>query len=94
METVGKILIANRGEIAVRIIRTAKKLGIQTVAIFADDDRESLHVSLSDEAVNLKGDTLQETYLNQRKIIEIAQNTGAKAIHPGYGFLSENADFA
>jgi acetyl/propionyl-CoA carboxylase alpha subunit len=94
METIGKILIANRGEIAVRIIRTAKKLSIQTVAIFADDDRESLHVSLADEAVNLKGETLQETYLNQRKIIEIAKNTGAKAIHPGYGFLSENADFA
>lgn len=94
METIGKILIANRGEIAVRILRTAKKLGIQTVAIYADDDRESLHVSMADEAVNLKGDTLQETYLNQQKIIEIAKNRGAKTIHPGYGFLSENADFA
>ena len=94
METIEKILIANRGEIAVRIIRTAQKLGLKTVAIFADDDRESLHVSRADEAVNLKGETLQETYLNQQKIIKIAKHTGAKAIHPGYGFLSENADFA
>jgi len=94
METIEKILIANRGEIAVRIIRTAQKLGLKTVAIFADDDRESLHVSLADEAVNLNGETLQETYLNQQKIIKIAKHTGAKAIHPGYGFLSENANFA
>ena len=94
METIEKILIANRGEIAVRIIRTAQKLGLKTVAIFADDDRESLHVSRADEAVNLKGETLQETYLNQQKIIKIAKHTGAKAIHPGYGFLSENANFA
>jgi acetyl/propionyl-CoA carboxylase alpha subunit len=94
MKTIGKILIANRGEIAVRIIRTARKLGVQTVVIYADDDRQSLHVSLADEAVNLKGETLQETYLNQHKIVEITKRTGAKAIHPGYGFLSENANFA
>ncbi|SHJ42181.1 propionyl-CoA carboxylase alpha chain/3-methylcrotonyl-CoA carboxylase alpha subunit/geranyl-CoA carboxylase alpha subunit [Tangfeifania diversioriginum] len=94
METIGKILIANRGEIAVRIIRTAQKLGLKTVAIFADDDRESLHVARADEAINLKGETLQETYLNQQKIIKIAKHTGAKFIHPGYGFLSEKADFA
>lgn len=87
-------MIANRGEIAVRVIRAAQKSGIRTVAIFAADDVESLHVTLADEAFPLTGITLAETYLNQHKIIEIALNSGAQAIHPGYGFLSENADFA
>jgi len=88
------ILIANRGEIAVRIIRAAQKNGIRSVAIYAPDDADSLHVLQADEAVLLSGKTLSETYLNQDKIIRIALDSGAEAIHPGYGFLSENADFA
>lgn len=94
MKLFQKILIANRGEIAVRIIQTARKLGIRTVAVYAADDADSLHVTLADEAVLLGGVQLGETYLNQEKIIEAAQNAGAQAIHPGYGFLSENAEFA
>ena len=94
MKQFKKILIANRGEIAVRIIRAAKKNGIRSVAVYATDDADSLHVSMADEAVLLSGKTLAETYLNQDKIIEIALNSGAEAIHPGYGFLSENAGFA
>jgi acetyl/propionyl-CoA carboxylase alpha subunit len=88
------ILIANRGEIAVRIIRAAQKNGVRTVAVYAADDAESLHVSLADEAVLLSGKTLNDTYLNQQKIIQIAKKSGVEAIHPGYGFLSENAGFA
>lgn len=94
MKQFEKILIANRGEIAVRIIRAAQKNGIRAVAIYAPDDADSIHVSLADEAVLLSGKTLSETYLNQDKIIRIAQDSGAEAIHPGYGFLSENAGFA
>lgn len=94
MGTFHKILIANRGEIAVRVIRAAKKSGILTAAVFAADDAQSLHVSMADEAFPLAGKTLEETYLNQHKIIQIALRAGAQAIHPGYGFLSENADFA
>lgn len=94
MKVFHKILIANRGEIAVRVIRAAQKLGIRTVAVYASDDAESLHVSLADEAVLLSGNTLTETYLNQEKIIQIALEKSAGAIHPGYGFLSENAGFA
>ncbi len=89
-----KILIANRAEIAVRVIRTAKELGIKTVAVYAADDANSLHVSEADEAFLLPGNQLCETYLNQDKLIQIANETGANAIHPGYGFLSENASFA
>jgi acetyl/propionyl-CoA carboxylase alpha subunit len=88
------ILIANRGEIAVRIIRAAQKNGIRSVAIYAADDAGSLHVSMADQKVLLSGETLAETYLNPEKIIQIALESGAEAIHPGYGFLSENADFA
>jgi acetyl/propionyl-CoA carboxylase alpha subunit len=94
MKLFSKILIANRGEIAVRVIRAAQKSGIRTVAVYAADDAESLHVSLADDAFPLSGKTLDETYLNQQKIIQIALNSGAEAIHPGYGFLSENAGFA
>ncbi len=90
----GGLLIANRGEIAVRIIRAAKKNGIRSVAVYSDDDAHSLHVSLADDAVLLPGKTLAETYLNQDKIIHIALSLGVGAIHPGYGFLSENAGFA
>ncbi|MFY9151087.1 MAG: biotin carboxylase N-terminal domain-containing protein [Prolixibacteraceae bacterium] len=89
-----KILIANRGEIAVRIIQAAKLSGIHTVAIYAADDSESLHVWMADEAVLLPGKNLNETYLNQNHIIKIAVEKQADAIHPGYGFLSENAGFA
>jgi propionyl-CoA carboxylase alpha subunit len=89
-----KILIANRGEIAVRIIRTCKKMGIQTVAVFSDTDLRGLHVARADEAVLLGGARPAESYLAKEKIIEAAYRTGCQAIHPGYGFLSENAEFA
>ena len=88
-----KILIANRGEIACRIIKTAKKIGIQTVAVYALADKDALHVKSADEAVYL-GDSLKDSYLNSPKIISVAKLTNAQAIHPGYGFLSENSDFA
>lgn len=94
MKQFSKILIANRGEIAVRIIRAAQKNGIRTVAVYAADDADSLHVSLADEAVLLTGKLLAETYLNQDQLIRIALEKKVDAIHPGYGFLSENAGFA
>ena len=89
-----KILIANRGEIAVRIIRAAKELGIKTVAVYSEADKESLHVMLADEAVCIGGVSSTESYLKVPNIIAAAEITGADAIHPGYGFLSENAKFA
>ncbi|MCF7927383.1 MAG: acetyl-CoA carboxylase biotin carboxylase subunit [Candidatus Izimaplasma sp.] len=89
-----KILVANRGEIAVRIIRACKQLSIETVAIYSDVDQESLHVQLADEAVCIGPAASQESYLNKESIITAAINTGAEAIHPGFGFLSENADFS
>ena len=88
-----KILIANRGEIACRVIRTAKHLGIETVAVFSDADRDALHVTLADEAVHIGGSAPADSYLQMQRIIDAAKNTGSQAIHPGYGFLSENADF-
>lgn len=89
-----KVLIANRGAIAVRIERTLKKMGIGSVAVYSKADQDSLHVEHADEAVYIGDGTAKETYLDTKKIIKAALDTGAKAIHPGYGFLSENTDFA
>ncbi|MDA8278465.1 MAG: acetyl-CoA carboxylase biotin carboxylase subunit [Actinomycetota bacterium] len=89
-----KILIANRGEIAVRVIRTAKEMGIATVAVYSDLDREALHVRLADEAYSLGGETAAESYLNTEAILNALKLSGADALHPGYGFYSENTDFA
>jgi urea carboxylase len=88
------VLIANRGEIACRIARTLKLMNIQSVAVYSDADRNSLHVSAADVAVSLGGQTATESYLRGDLIIAAAKQTGAQAIIPGYGFLSENADFA
>src|SRR6186997_101946 len=89
-----KILIANRGEIACRIIRTARRLGIRTIAVCSDADAHALHVREADEAVHIGRSPARESYLVGEKIIAAARDWGAEAIHPGYGFLSENADFA
>ncbi|MCJ2147776.1 acetyl-CoA carboxylase biotin carboxylase subunit [Bacillus paralicheniformis] len=89
-----KLLIANRGEIAVRIIRACKELGIDTVAVFSEADREALHVQMADEAFCIGPKLSKDSYLNITNIVSVAKMTGADAIHPGYGFLAENADFA
>jgi 3-methylcrotonyl-CoA carboxylase alpha subunit len=88
-----KILIANRGEIACRVIRTARRMGIKSVAVYSDADQRSLHVAMADEAVHIGPSPVGESYLRAEKIIAAARKTGAEAIHPGYGFLSENPDF-
>ena len=94
MQHFNKILIANRGEIAIRIMQTCQKMGISTVAIFSEADADALFVKMADEAINIGGFHAAESYLDQQKIIRIAKQTKADAIHPAYGFLAENADFA
>lgn len=91
--TFSKILIANRGEIACRVIRTAQRLGLQSVAVFSDADRDSLHVRMADEAIHIGPPAALQSYLRKDKIIDAAKKTNAQAIHPGYGFLSENYEF-
>ncbi|RMH12635.1 MAG: acetyl/propionyl-CoA carboxylase subunit alpha, partial [Gemmatimonadetes bacterium] len=89
-----KILIANRGEIACRVIKTARKMGIKTVAVYSDADKQALHVQMADEAVHIGPPPANQSYIVIDKVMEAIRQTGAEAVHPGYGFLSENSRFA
>src|SRR6202035_215201 len=89
-----KILIANRGEIACRVVRTARHLGIRTVAVYSTADAQAMHVAMADEAHLIGPGPARDSYLSIERILDAARKSGAQAIHPGYGFLSENADFA
>lgn len=93
-DTVSKLLIVNRGEIALRVVRTAREMGIPTVVVYAEQDRHSQYVKMADEAFLLSGDTYADTYLNEDLLIDILRRSGADAVHPGYGFLSEVPSFA
>ena len=89
-----KILIANRGEIACRVIKTARKMGIKTVAIYSDADKNALHVAMADEAIHIGPPPANQSYIVIDKVMAAIKESGAQAVHPGYGFLSENAKFA
>ena len=90
----GKVLIANRGEICVRIVRALREMGISSVAVYSDADREALHAQIADEAYHIGPTPATESYLNVGRLIEVARKSGAEAVHPGYGFLAESAIFA
>uniref|UniRef100_A0A8C6P9V2 Methylcrotonoyl-CoA carboxylase subunit alpha, mitochondrial n=1 Tax=Nothobranchius furzeri TaxID=105023 RepID=A0A8C6P9V2_NOTFU len=91
---IDKVLIANRGEIACRVMRSAKKMGVRTVAVYSDADKHSMHVAMADEAYHIGPPASQQSYLSMKKVLEVAKKSGSHAVHPGYGFLSENTEFA
>lgn len=94
VKPIDKLLIANRGEIACRVVKTAQRLGVRTVAVYSDADAKSLHVAAADEAYHIGPPSSQLSYLRGDKIIQVAKDSGCQAIHPGYGFLSESVEFA